>query len=599
MNEETHPSELNAIQRYSRTVKLARTTSRLKNLDWYKPALELDVQVHLHMSDETGADCFLYVRSTNQYRKLDRLNQSQLEKKTELEQFVDQVLELEEAKNANSLGVILYLADELSLASLGPEFQNPAELMELKEMLVESPTEVLEDKTVSLETHSWKLFPYPGAAAGSEYATAVAISRRSSHVLQILREIGCEKNLPINTCALSAPLSAIAALPWFITANDHGTITVFNYRKFTLFGIMNKNCDLMMLRYMAHPNGAASPTNLGAAALASASAFELESPEINIFAMEDQSVDSLVVSLQSSMTTSDIMLIDRAEIFKSKSLPEDLPFGMVATTQELDPEVYPLTENATFTALNEEGWHLQDFLEPDAEEVDMYPSAQDMKLLRLGRLMKKVAAILVVSFILFSAASIWNKIRSDEWSYKPSSNKATASALSAKLKVHSQLDNLLKDRSKAWISMELVQRLVPSNGSVVLKDVEHHVSQKPEAGKSEYGIKKEWVINGYATDLGIEHIQKFGERDGIQQLFNDVAMATGNDAYLTGVDRRDITVSFKPGDNPTFNNIESGGLGVSMPHVFRLTITQSFGASDTLALVGVKSVPKAPTKKQR
>ncbi len=598
MNEETHPSEQSAIQRYRRTVKLANTTSRLKNLDWYKDALELDVQVHMYLSDETGPDCYLFKKSSNHYEKLEKLNESQLEKHTELEKYVDQVLELDAAKGAKSLGFVLYLADELSIASLGPEHQNPAELMELNEMMIDSPIEVLEDKTVSTETHAWNLFPYPGAAAGSEFATAVAVSRKSSHVLEILRKIGCEKNIPIVTSALSAPLNAIAALPWFVTANEHGTIVVLNYRKFTLFSIMNEHCDLMMIRYMPHPNGASAPSNLGSAALATASSFELESPEINVFAMEGQAVDGLIVSLQSSMISSDIMLVDTTEIFKSKSLPEDLPMEMVATTQELDAEVYPLVENATFSTLRDERWHLQNFLHPDQEEADMFPSASDMNFLRISRKVKKIAALLLLGFVVFAGISTWRKMSSEAWGFKASSNKATASALGVKLNQHRQLDSLLQDRSKAWVSMELVQRLVPIDGSVILKDVNHYVAQKPEVGKRKYGMQKEWVINGFATAKGLPQIKAFGDRDGIKKIFNEVAIVTGNEAYLTNIDKRDVTVSFKQKANPLFNKIGQGGLGVSMPHAFNLTITQSFRASDSLAIAGIKKITRKGTVKK-
>jgi len=591
MSTEPHPSELNSLQLYNRTVNMARKTSRLKNQDWYRNALELDLQVHMYLSDESGVNCFLYVKSKNHYQKIDNLNQSQVEKYSELEKYIDYALDLDEAKGAKSLGFVLYLADELSIAGLGPEHQNPAELSELRDMMVENPTEILEDKTVSSETHSWRLFPYPGATEGSEFATAVAVSRKSSNMLKMLREIGCEKNIPIRTTALSAPLNAIAALPWFVSANENGTIVVLNYRKFTLLGMMNRSCDLTMLRYMPHPNGGNAPSNLGAAALASASAFELESPEINVFAMEGQNVDSLIVSLQNGLMSSDIVIVDTVETFKSKSLPENLPVEMVATTQELDAEIYPLSGNTTFCTLKEEKWHLQDFLEAEQEEVDMFPGAKDMKLLKLGRQVKKIAAILLLVSIAYGGFSSWRKLASDEWSYKEENTQATASALVAKIKHYEHWDNLLQDRSKAWVCMELIQKLVPSDGSVILKDVTHRVGQKSERGIAKYGLNKEWFINGYTNEQGIKLLESYGTREGVKKIFLEVAVATGNEAYLTDVGSRDITVSFKQQSNPTYNTLTPTGPGDTMPYAFKLQITQSFGASDGLAIAGVKTIP--------
>jgi hypothetical protein len=170
--------------------------------------------------------------------------------------------------------------------------------------------------------------------------------------------------------------------------------------------------------------------------------------------------------------------------------------------------------------------------------------------------------------------------------------------LGVKLNQHRQLDSLLQDRSKAWVSMELVQRLVPIDGSVILKDVNHYVAQKPEVGKRKYGMQKEWVINGFATAKGLPQIKAFGDRDGIKKIFNEVAIVTGNEAYLTNIDKRDVTVSFKQKANPLFNKIGQGGLGVSMPHAFNLTITQSFRASDSLAIAGIKKITRKGTVKK-
>ena len=265
MNEEIHPSNLNILQQYRRTVKLATSTSRLKNADWYKDALELDVQVHLYLKDEGGADCYLHIGSTNHYEQIDSLNSHQLEKYDELEKFVHQILSMDDARRAKSLGIIFYIADEMSIASLGPEHQNPGELDDLRTMMLDSPKEVLEDKTVSLESHAWRLFPYAGAAVGNEFATAVAVSRKREDTLRAFREIGEQMNLPIRTTALCAPLCAIASLPWFSNQDSNGTVAVVSYEKFTLLSFYNSSFELMLLRYMPHSNGAKVPANIGRA----------------------------------------------------------------------------------------------------------------------------------------------------------------------------------------------------------------------------------------------------------------------------------------------------------------------------------------------
>ena len=594
MNEEIHPSELNIFQQYCRTVKLAKTTSRMKNQAWYQDALELDVQIHCYLKDSGAAECFLYVKSQNSCEKIQSLSSRQLEQREELEKFINKTLELKTAKKAQSLGVILYLADELSIAGLGPEHQNPVEINHLRQMMVEDPREVLDDKTVSVETHSWRLFPYAGAAAGNEFATAVAVSRRRSETLRVFREIGCDKNLPIRTCALSAPLCAIAALPLFAAASENGSICVFNYERFTLLAFFNSHCNLMMLRFMPHANGASTPTNLGPAVMATATAFELENPEISVLAMVNHDVEGLIVSLQSTMMGSDIVLVESGEILKSKSLPLDLPVEMLVATEGLDTEAYPLADNATFSAFREESWHLQDFLAPDQDELDMFPGRNDMKLLKISRLAKLAAIILLTGVLAYAGLTITSKTRSEAWNFKAQKNQASAITLRTELKRYEHWNNLLQDRSKAWVSMELIARLTPPDGSVILKDVKHNVNQRREQKGNKIGFAKEWAVSGFSNEKGLEHLESLSTRDGVKSLFRDVAMATGNAAYIPDVNQRDVTVSLRQRPNPNYNTVTPKNPGDMYRRAFTMTISQKFSGQDEMAIAGAN-----PSKLQR
>ena len=285
MNFSKHPSELNAFQQYRRSVKVAKTTSRMKNLAWYQSPLELDVQIHCYINDGSGASCYLRVQSSGVFEQVAGLNSRQLEQRVELEKFIDSALEHEACRKAKSLGVIFYIADEFSLAGLGPEYRNPGELSDLRDKMHHDPEEVLDDKTISTDTHAWRLFPYAGAAAGGEFATAVAVSRRRSETLKTLREIGDEKNFPIKTSALSAPLCAIGLVPWFANASEDGSVCLFNYHTFTLMAFFNSHGNLMVLRYMPHANGAVIPANIGPAIQSTTTAFEMEKPDIFLVSM--------------------------------------------------------------------------------------------------------------------------------------------------------------------------------------------------------------------------------------------------------------------------------------------------------------------------
>lgn len=592
MSEEKHPSELNLFQQYLRTVKLAKTTSRMKNPAWYQDALNLDVQVHCYLKSEGDLECFIYFKNLNTFEKIESLTQRQLQMADELENFINRVLQTEGAKKAKALGVIFYLADELSIAGLGPEHQNPVEIFNLRSQMIVDPTEVLDDKTVSSETHAWRLFPYPGAPAGNEFATAVAVSRKHDNSLKILREIGNARNLPIRTCALSAPLCSIASLPWYTTAKETGTIGVFNYEAFSVVAFYNKHADLMMVRYMPHPANGKYPANIGPAVMASATAFELESPEINVLSMVGNDVEGMVVSLQSSMMGSEIQLVSTVDVLKQQSVSEPISLEMVVATMDLDPEAFPVAANETFKTFKEEGWHLQDFLAPSQDELDMHPSREDMKLLRLGKNVKCIAALLLIGVLGYAGLTSWNKLRSPAWNYKTQNTEATTLSLKTQLKRYDHWNNLLMDRSKAWTSMELVSRLTPADGSVILKDVKHRVNQKAEPKAKKYGFKKVWVINGYTNEKGLRHLEAMSTREGIKKVFKSVANDLGAHAFLPDVGQRDITVNMVQRANPTYNTVSPANPSDRFRLAFTMTISQTFTSKDELALAGVKEGKK-------
>ena len=476
MSDLKHPSELNAFQQYRRSVKVAKTTSRMKNLAWYQSPLELDVQIHCYIKDGSGASCYLRVQSSDVFEQIAGLSSRQLEQRDQLEKFIDSALQHEACRKAKSLGVIFYIADEFSLAGLGPEYRNPGELHDLRDKMHHDPKEVLDDKTISTDTHAWRLFPYAGAAAGGEFATVVAVSRRRSETLKALREIGDEKNFPIKTSALSAPLCAVGLVPWFANASEDGGVCLFNYHTFTLMAFFNSHGNLMVLRYMPHANGAVIPANIGPAIQSTATAFEMEKPDIFLVSMVGNDLVSFSSLLQQSMLGASVLTVDPDKLLHAHGLPPACPLECIAITQDIDTEVYPLAENETFSALRNEAWYIQDFLSAEQDEIDMYPDRADMKILKFGRRIKKIAAVLFMGILLYGGYTISTKVKSDVWSHQPKDDKAETNGLTNELKRYEHWNNLLMDRSKAWVCLELVARMIPADGSVILKTVKHDCS---------------------------------------------------------------------------------------------------------------------------
>jgi len=326
--------------------------------------------------------------------------------------------------------------------------------------------------------------------------------------------------------------------------------------------------------------------------------------------MVGNDVGGLAVNLQTSLAESEIKTIQPSEVAKAADLPDYLPLEIIAATQELPEEEFPLAGNATYKALVEEKWHLQDFLPADQQELDCTPGADIMKMLRWSKRLKLAAALVFLGVLSWSGYKIWERLRSEAWVFSSAKNKAVAAALGKEVRRFEKWDNLLKDRSKAWASMELIARLAPEDDSVIFRDVKHVVSSKsdgeaksrrralprrrPKFGgvfpasvptKGEFfGIQKTWEITGYSTDAGLEHLEKVSSREGIKKVFADVAKATGNAAFLPNVDKRDITVNLKQRNNDNYQKKNAPDSSNQYRRAFTLTITQTLSNTDALAL---------------
>ncbi|MDG1358371.1 MAG: hypothetical protein P8P36_09275 [Akkermansiaceae bacterium] len=592
MNDFKHPSGLNVFQQYRRSVKVAKSTSRMKNMAWYQEPLDLDVQIHCYLKDGAGASCYLYIKSHNVFEKFDDLNSRQLEQPEELIKFIDSALSQDVCRGAKSLGVVLYLADEFSLAGLGPEYNKPSELASLRGMMRDDPKAILDDKTISTESHAWRLFPYPGATIGGEFATAVAVPCSRSNTLKILRDIGNEKNFPIKTCALSAPLCAIGLVPLFSQTNQEGGVCLFNYCAFTLMAFFNSQGDLAVMRYMPHANGAVMPSNIGPAIQSTTTALEMEKPDISVVSMVGNDVGDLSTTLQQSLPDAKVGVVGVDDLIDDYDLPIGCPAEFIAVTQKIDPELCPLVENETNTALREEGWNKQDFLSSDQDEIDMFPDMADMKVLRLGRRVRKIAALLVVAVLSYGGYNTFTKINSNIWKYQAVDHKAETEVLTNELKRYEHWDNLLMDRSKAWVCLELIARMMPADDSVILKVVKHDVRLKKENRGDKHGFSKEWIIDGFATDRGIEHLERHCTSEGINKLFLEVATTTENAAYFPDTGQRDITVSLVPRINPSYNSFNGQKTGSAFERTFKLSITQNITAEDEMALAAIEGVTR-------
>jgi len=509
--------------------------------------------------------------------------------------FAGQVLEAARRAHASSVGVILHIADELATSELKPELDNPGALADLRSTIEVDPKAVLDDASVSTSDNSWRLIPYP--AAGSEaIATTICISRRWYTFLDDLRIFGEEHNFPIVTRGISAPLMCLLSLADLKQdAVTRPIIAIVPYPRFTVLAFFNEHGDLRLLRTLQH-RGQRRPSNLRHATSTTAAALELADPEIFIFNVGEQADPQLVADVQIVFPATSIREVSWAGTrYQNPSsgvtCPEPLIAASIATAAET-----PLAVSHTFTVLRGEGWASQDFLPMEKEAAELYPTKGEMKLLRSARYARVAFAGIAALALCWVAAAVIAMVRQPEWAFNAENAQVGKQRLSMVTGERTRIDhwdNLLEDRSKAWVSMEMLSIMFPERSGFLAKTFVHSIRTESTPGQAKAGFIKEWKITGLAREQALERLATLNTRDGISAIFNEVARVTGNDAFKQDLPSRSVVVnvrtlensSYKPGPEDEMNALDEA----TYPFSFDLTITQRFESSDPMAVTAAKA----------
>ncbi len=594
MSKFRHPSELNRLQRFLQARAAVRTTSRASNDGWYQDALELAFQLHIRI-DGGPIRSWFHRPMDGTWEPGPELPEQAFNDAAASDTFAAALFQAAQARKAAGLGVVLHVADEFAIAELGPDHEDPSALPALRALIATEPGRVIADSTLPPDQHAWRLFPYAGTHARA-FATAVTLSRRWEGFLQHLRQAGEDRNFPLRTLALSAPLCLLQALPFLLEKPlEHPHIAVFHYPFFTVLAFLGADGNLALLRTLQH-RGQRRPSNLRHAASTTAAALEFANPEVLVVPLADDSAKLVAASLREVFPAPSVHLLDWSRTPFSPALGVDFPEPPAALADTAAAGT-PLSNALTFSALRDEGWARQDFLPPAPESVERFPNRSEMHLLRFTRVAQLGIAAVVTAAVGWMALSIINTIRRPEWSFNPAEARALQQRM-AVLGVEQQRighwDNLLEDRSKAWCNMELMCRLFPKGSGLLLRKFAHTVKPDTAPGQSRAGFVKEWRLSGLAREEAIEPLTALNTQEGISQAFAKVAAATGNQAFATDLPSRTLIVNLRTVENSAFKARPVEELTdtdeSTYPFSFDLTITQRFEASDPMAL----TVTKAP-----
>ena len=555
---------------------------------WYQEGLELDYQLHIR-SDGTTVQTFFHNRPKNEWSAGPPLTEVVMADPEQTAAYATQLIKDVRALKGDSVGVILHIADEFATAELKPELNNPAALPDLRETSIHNSGEILDDSSVPPDQAAWRVIPYP--ADGSDViATTATVSRRMAAFLQAMRDVGERLNFPLITHALSAPLVVIMGLPAAIKpAEGKCFVTILQYPWFTTLAFFNQHSEIRLLRTLQH-RGLRRPPNFRQALSTTNASLEFLDPDLFIIPLGGDVDSQVAEDLQIRFPESRVETISFPAI---TNLPAWIPEPALSIEVVPEGKIHP---SQTFGPMRTEKWFLQDFLPADKEAGEVYPTRNEMRLLSALRLARLGIAALAVLGIAWLAFGVFSVIRRPEWAFNEGESKAVQQRLVNLTQEQQRFEhwnNLLEDRSKAWVSMEALTRLFPAKSGMLVSTYSHTTRPDTAPGQAKVGFIKEWTITGMARDEALNYLNTLNTREGISARFSEIAKATGNTAYDPAPNTRTIVVNVKTQENGKFKQMPLEEIVDSdestYPFTFNLTITQRFESADQLSISAAKA----------
>ena len=213
----------------------------------------------------------------------------------------------------------------------------------------------------------------------------------------------------------------------------------------------------------------------------------------------------------------------------------------------------------------------------------MFPAQGDMKLLKLSKIITRLGALATVLMVAWGAFSIWKKSNTEAWKCEPATGQAERMTMQKELNDFRHYKSILTDRSKMWVTMELITKVAPDHSAIFLKDVNHIVDQVIVKKGRKIGLKKTWVINGFTDEAGLSYLESISTLASIKKVFNSVAAATGNEVFNADVKGRSVSIEMNNTSNTSYGRGGSNTVGNNSPLAFSINITQILPTTDEVA----------------
>ena len=609
------PRELSLAQVFRQARMLARHTSRGTNPDWYRPALDLDRQWHILIDGQGQPLSYVLDRRGGTWIEGPDISLAHLgigeegmdeRSSQELQSFLQRILEEPRlGGKPRSLGVVVHIADEMAIADLSVEFSSESDFERVRSTLEEAPRAVIADSTLNLDAHTWKILPQWGQRHGERRSVAILLSRRLDEFLRKVARFGEERNLPVIPQMVSAPLSTLMMLPLFLDQNSsEGDIIVLHYPKLTVLVVLDSSAELRQLRALPHRPDLTYPDEIGEIIGNAAASMNLKAPKVHVVALGNVNSEALLREIMSPGSLAGYFGIEVIEPSPGHLglAPAGRPELMLGNLHLIGPrlEQSVLARSSTFRELAA-GWATQNFDRGSVERTSLFPSRGELVLLKLidkAKITFATLALCVSLIATYEGAGISGKSAKE-------TNRATLDYMRTEIeqlqvqdKKITYWESMMVPRSEAWGALELVLRMIPSDGSILLTSIGYTASGEPPKNRANKRIafRREWTLKGYCRSNARAALTQLSSNRYVRDIFDAMATEYSRDAFRSNEKTRSLVVTMqqRQGDYPP-NAILAANAARLYNTCFDIKVTQGFGDKDDLAIL--ISPPRQPNEK--
>lgn len=604
MHDLQDPRELGLAQVFRQAQMLARQTSRATCPDWYRSALELDRQWHILIDGSGRPASFVHDRRCGRWVEGPDIGEELLRDRERsapgsderLDSYLQGILRDDRlGDRPRSLGVVVQVADEMAIADLSAEFSGETDFDRVRAALEESPRQVIADSTLELDALAWKILPQWGLRNGDRRSVAVLLSRRLDHFLSRVNLFGEARNIPVVPQVLSAPLGALTMLPLFVgQSSPGGDIVLLHYPRLTVLVVLDPGAEIIRLRVLPHRHEFGFPPGIGEVVANVAASANLKDPKVQVMGFGGVSSEGLFAELMAAGAGSEDFGVGMIE--PSPEHLDRVPLGrpelMLANLPQLAEELEQasLSRSHSFQELAR-GWGTQNFDRQSGERLGLFPSRSELVLLKLIDKAKILFATLALGVSLvatYEGAGISGKSAKQANQATLTTMRTELEQLTAEDKQISYWESMMKPRSEGWASLEVVLRMIPPDGSILLTSCEYTATGEPPRNRANKRIafQREWKLKGYCRSNARAALTQLSSNRYVHGIFDEIAQEYSREAFHLNEKSRSLAVTMQQhqGDYPP-NGILAANAARLYNTCFDVRVTQAFGDKDDLAIL--------------